>query len=75
MKQDFLCPITLGQWQTCVRIGKVMRSKEFGGLGEREVTGRERKEKLTWRKMIRTMILIPRGFKQLQLAKIFTRLE
>lgn len=49
------------------------REAELGVWG----TGRERRggEKPTWRQTNRKMILIPRGFKQPQVAKIVTRLE
>ena len=42
---------------------------------DREVTGRGEGEMPTWRQLNRKMILISRGFKQPQVAKIFTRLE
>ena len=44
----------------------------WGTESDREVAGRE---KPTWRQTNRKMVLIPRGFKQPQVAKIFTRLE
>jgi hypothetical protein len=41
----------------------------------REVSEEEKGEKSTWRQMDRKKILISRGFKQTQAAKIFTKLE
>jgi hypothetical protein len=82
--QDFPCPITLGQWEACDWTGKGRPSEELGGGMDREVLrsrrGRgkkeeEEEEEPIWRHMDRKKILIPCGFKQLQVAKIFTRLE
>jgi hypothetical protein len=49
---------------------EVLRSRR--GRGKKE---EEEEEEPIWRHMDRKKILIPCGFKQLQVAKIFTRLE
>jgi hypothetical protein len=68
---DFPCTITLGQWEACDWT-EGRQSKE---LRRRERSQEENEEEPTWRQQDRKKIQIPRGFKQLQVAKIFTRLE
>lgn len=47
--QDFLCPITLGQWQACNWTGKGRRSWELRRQrGPRREGGREPEWRLTW---------------------------
>jgi hypothetical protein len=69
--QDFPCPITLGQWKPVI-------GQERGGgarsWGDREWS-EKKEEKPTWRQPDRKKILIPCGFKQPQVVKIFTKLE
>jgi hypothetical protein len=77
--RDFLCPITLGQWQAYDWTEKWRRSLEFEERERERERERDRKkgegEKPTSSQTDWKMILIPRSFKQPQVAKIFSRLE